>query len=245
MLFKTKNKKIQIFANQEGVGGICSSSGTGCSRVDSPQCHKSCQQTSPWIHRTWQRLAPAWSFHRITASPGHSSSPAWGPPCAAGGSLLLLSPWLQGHCCLSLVCTMGCRGLSVLRAPSDPASELGACRAVFVTYSYFCLLWLQLQCVKVLLPSPHLYSVIPEVLPAFLECSDLDGAGAIFGAGWHYWLCLTQGRFLAVSHTSSPCSPIWFQTLTKTQHKDSASGNQCGSHLTHISSNTQAFSTTL
>lgn len=54
-----------------------------------------------------------------------SPAPARAPPGAAGGSLLPRAlPGLQGHSCLSLGCSRGCRGISVPipgAAPAPPA----------------------------------------------------------------------------------------------------------------------------
>jgi len=53
---------------------------------------------SPWVHRSWQKPAPAWASHRVTASFGHPPTPARGPPQAAGGDLLHRGPpWAAGE----------------------------------------------------------------------------------------------------------------------------------------------------
>ena len=82
----------------------------------------------PWVHRSCQEPAPAWAFHRVTASFGHPPAPAWGPPQAAGGYLLHCKPSMgcRGTACLTMVFTTGCRGISALApgAPPPPPSSL-------------------------------------------------------------------------------------------------------------------------
>ncbi|KAM9591488.1 lens epithelium-derived growth factor-like [Morphnus guianensis] len=59
------------------------------------------------VSKSCQEPAPAWASHGVTASFGHPPAPAWGPPQAAGGYLViydLCNTRLLGIALLVLVC---------------------------------------------------------------------------------------------------------------------------------------------
>lgn len=66
---------------------------------------------SPQHHWSCQEPAPAWAPCGATASSRHPHAPVWAPPGAAGGCLPTMDVHgLQGHSCLTMVFTAGCRG---------------------------------------------------------------------------------------------------------------------------------------
>jgi len=137
---------VQLFMNCSSVGvshGVqsfrnrllqCgSSTGSQVLPADLPQCGL----LSPWVHRSCQEPAPVRAPHRVTASSGHPPAPAWGPPRAAGGSLLPPRGLhrLQGHS-LPHHGLQGnlCSGAWSTSCPSF-CTDRGLCRVAALTYS--------------------------------------------------------------------------------------------------------------
>jgi len=79
---------------------------------------------SPWLHRSCQKPAPAWTLHRVTASFRHIHL------CQRGVSIVcrwtsappLTSMGCRGTACLIMV-FMGCRGIAVLVPGAPPPSS--------------------------------------------------------------------------------------------------------------------------
>lgn len=99
-------------------------------RILSPKDHWSCQEP-----------APAWAFHRVTASFGNPPDTASGP---TGCRWISASPLISVGCretsCLTMTLTMGCRENSVptseeLPPLSSSLTDLGVCKIVCYVFS--------------------------------------------------------------------------------------------------------------
>lgn len=104
-----------------------SSLGRECSSIGLPWGHKCCQETCSTMGSSLhEATGPAWSLHQcgfLTESQGIHL--LWcGVLC--GLQMDLCSPWdphgLQGHRCLTMGCTRGCRGISALVPGAPPPS---------------------------------------------------------------------------------------------------------------------------
>jgi len=96
-----------------------------------------CGLLSPWIHRSCQEPAPAQVFHRVTGT----------STCSGVGSSLgcrwITSPlWTSMACsrtaCLTMVCSMGCRGISAPAPgapPTCPSSPTLVFAGLFLSHS--------------------------------------------------------------------------------------------------------------
>lgn len=91
---------------------------------------------------SYKEPAPAWALHRLQGT--HPAAAVQHPPQTAvrRSALLCSSMGCRGTSCLTLVCTTGCRGISVPAlgaAPIPPYTDLGVCRVVALTYFHFSL----------------------------------------------------------------------------------------------------------
>ena len=147
-----------------------------------------CGLLSPRVHRSWQKPAPAWAPHGVTAFFRHPPAPAWGPfhglyRCTSA------PPWTsmdrRRTTCLTLVFSTSCKGrLSALvsRAPPPPSfiTDLRVYRVVSFTFSHSSLLTAVLPQVCFL---PLLKYVITEALPLSLIGLALARCGCVLDLG--------------------------------------------------------------
>jgi len=147
---------------------------------------------SPWVCRSCQEPAPAWSPHGVTASFRHPPAPVWGP-----------FHRLQVEICPTVVCSMAA-GEPLLRClehllPSS-CTDHGLCRVVPLTWSCSTPLTAVPQQVFLLLQY-----VIPEALPPSLVGSALASSGSFLelaatGSVRHrgsFWRLLTEATPVA------------------------------------------------
>jgi len=117
---------------------------------------------------------PAWTLHGITASfKVHPPDPTWSPSRATEwiSAPLLISMGYRGTICITIVFTMGCRGISALApgAHPPPLSSLTLVSAgLFLAYTHFSLLDAVVQQFL-----PLLKHVTTEMLPVPLMDSAL------------------------------------------------------------------------
>ena len=126
-------------------------------------------------------------------------------------------PWTsmgwRGTACLTVVGSMGCRGISApARGTLPPAlffTDFSVCRVVSLTYSHFSLPAAVLQDFF-----PLLYYVIPEALPPSLMGLTLASSGSVLetagigsiGHGESFWQLLTKNNPVPTP-LPKPCHP--------------------------------------
>jgi len=145
-------------------------------------------------HRSCQEPAPAQASREVMAFFGHPTALAWGPPWAMG---------CKGTARLTMVFSMGCRGISAL-APGPPPlppffTNLGICRVVSLAYSHSSPLAAVGQQFFLVLKYVITEALPPtEVLLPSLMGLALASSGVHLGASWH-WLNQPWGKLLAAS----------------------------------------------
>lgn len=156
--------------------------------------------------------APVWTSHEVTASFGHlvDLGGVWGPPQAAGESLLhLWAPWAAG----ASLTHLGCWGICALPGAPPPAPS-----ALILVFAGLCLshiLTPLFSCNFEVFFFPTLLIVIPKALLPSL----LGWALASSGASWSTGSLGNVGRLLTRSHS---CSSPSTTTLTGKASRDLA-----------------------
>lgn len=110
---------------------------TACSSEGPPKSHRYYQETCSGVDSClygsvgpYQEPAPAWVFHRVTASSRASTSSHVGLLHRLQVNLCtpIVLHGLQGRRCLTMVFTVGCRGISDPRPGASPFfTDLCAC----------------------------------------------------------------------------------------------------------------------
>ena len=208
----------------------CSPSGTGCSSVGPPQGHKPCQQTCSSMVSSLhgpQVLAGACSS---TGSPqGHSLLQA--STCSSVGSSTgcrwrSAPPWTtmgcRGTACLTMVCSTGCRGKSLLWCLEHllPLLQWPWCLQGCLPHIFFIL---SPATVPILQFFSFLNYVIPEALPSLTgsalassrSVSEPAGVGSI-GHGGSFWQLLTEAAPV-VPHSQNLPTQTQYTSIMKAE----------------------------
>lgn len=115
---------------------------------------------SPWAHRSCHTCAPVWASQGVTPSFEQGFGSSMGSRWASA------PPWTSMDCrgisCLTMVYTMGCRGISVLE-PEAPPPSLSSVTLVSAEFFYIFSPFFPTAVAHQLFPL--LSSVMPEAVP--------------------------------------------------------------------------------